>query len=142
MGKRLSIGVSQDTGIRIYRNYIGRTDIKYEYAIPVFKPADLGINIKHLAMERFLPDRYCFVPKRRGYFTDGGFADSGFPDVVSMGCEEYMWQGDPFAFHVRGRYNELKNDRRLLTDVVMSFSDLVPPKSPISSCESVEFPAC
>lgn len=132
MGQRFSIGTSEDTGIRIYRKYINRTDIKYEYATPVFKPIDLGFDQKQLTIEKFLPERFCFVPKDQRYFTGDGFATNGLLDVASMGCEEYMWLNAPFAFHVRGSLNQLKNEQQCLTNILMSFLNIIPLTSSLS----------
>ena len=49
----------------------------------------------------FLPDRWQFVPIKKGYFTEKGFGELGHFSARAYGGDEFMWQGKPFGFHVR-----------------------------------------
>ena len=40
------------------------------------------------------------VPKRPGYCSADGFGSMGAPDLASLGWEEFVWRGEPFAFHI------------------------------------------
>lgn len=98
--RRLDIGVYSDTGYPIYKQFAGKT--KYECPQPVFRAVPSFFD--HL-----LPDRLSFVPKRAGYFTRTSFGDLGYPDCMARGWEEFMWQGNPYGFHIRGSH-KLQND--------------------------------
>ena len=54
-------------------------------------------------IERLLPDRWCLVPKRPGYFSESGFSEQGLADLDRRGWEEFLWRGEPFGFHVRSQ---------------------------------------
>lgn len=99
--KRLDIGAYSDTGYPIYRRFAGK--VKHECPQPVFHASVNGFD-------RILPDRLSFIPKRAGYFTRTGFGDLGYPDCMAQGWEEFMWQGNPYGFHIRGGSEKLQND--------------------------------
>ena len=50
-----------------------------------------------------MPDRLSLTPKRKSYFTERRFQDYGLPDLDARGWEEFLWQGEPFGFHVRSQ---------------------------------------
>ncbi len=100
---RLEGDLSLDTGFRVYRHYRGIT--RSECVQPVVRPEHLRRKLsppKQRVLEKVLPDRYCLLPKRPGFFTDEGFAARGYADTAALGCEEFMWRGEPFALHLRG----------------------------------------
>ena len=77
-------------------------------------------------IERLLPDRWCLVPKRPGYFSETGFRDRGLADLEGRGWEEFLWRGEPFGFHVRSQpklkrkeslSNHLRDVREVLRDL-------------------------
>jgi hypothetical protein len=118
---RLGGESSEDTGIRVYRTYRGRS--RAECVQPVVLPTVLTGKLypaKQRVLERVLPDRYCVLPKRRGSLTDRGFAAHGFRDTAALGCEEYMWQGEPFAIHLRGA-PDLAGDLDAVSSVLGQF---------------------
>lgn len=107
---RLRFGTSRDTGYAVYTRH---AHVAHEAVVPVLRPDDLRSYHRHprqLALEKLLPDRLCVLPKRRGGFTDRGFAWHGLPDAATLGCEEYMWRDAPFALHLRGGSPELRRD--------------------------------
>ena len=109
ISKRLEIGTSRDTGFRIYDRL--RSAVLFEYLTPVFIPA---MDLSHIpeaasAWERIMPDRFSYIPKRSGYYTEQGFRSAGFTDARREHWEEFMWQEKPYGFHVRGT-DKLKND--------------------------------
>lgn len=108
ISRRVSIGLSHDTGHRIFEQYVDRLEFKRECAVPVFCPqADIlypeQLSWFNQLYEQFLPDHLCFIPKQKGYYTESGFRDRGFPDLRSLGWEEFFWQGEPFGFHLRSQ---------------------------------------
>jgi hypothetical protein len=104
---RKTIGKEWDTGSRIYLRYHKAADLNSEYVTPVFRPSDDFIGpmgaffLFNQVIESVLPDHFCYVPKKRDYFTPRGFRETGYPDVSRMAWEEFMWQNTPFGFHVR-----------------------------------------
>jgi hypothetical protein len=40
------------------------------------------------------------IPSQTGYCSPIGFASMGAPDVAALGWEEFVWRGEPFAFHI------------------------------------------
>jgi hypothetical protein len=109
---RLRHEESEDTGIRVYSHYRD-AGASVECVQPVMIPEYLSsfMRPKQRVLEKVMPDRYCVIPKRRGYFTDRGFASFGFEDAARMlNAEEYMWRDEPFALHLRGAPESLRND--------------------------------
>lgn len=96
---RRAIGFSRDTAYPLYQRY-HNDDVKYECVTPVFKPP-IGHGVLGKALKIFLPDRWQFIPTKKGYFTEKGFDDFGYFSARTYGGDEFMWQGKPFGFHVR-----------------------------------------
>jgi len=105
--RRKRIGSSPDTGYRIFLKYSKTGGVKFECIVPVYKlRADshipqYAVSWYNRLLELLLPDRLCYIPRRQSYFTQTGFRESGILDLDSIGFEEFMWQGQPFGFHVR-----------------------------------------
>lgn len=111
---RVRIGMSRDTGVRIYQRYHHNPDITWECPQPVFDPeSDLhdtdGAHLYSRWIERMLPDRFCYNPKHQDYYTKKGFRENGYADARAAGMEEFMWQKEPYGFHVRGS-QKIKNN--------------------------------
>ncbi len=94
--KRRRIGIARDTGWRLFCRHGDDPSLKIECFQPVFRPK-AGRRI----VDRFFPDHLSLIPKRRGYFSETGFAVHGLPDLQSNGWEEFLWNKAPFGFHVR-----------------------------------------
>lgn len=122
--QRLRVESSVDTGIEVYRHAVAQ-GVEVECTQPVVLPAHMRSEIKHpkqRVLEAVLPDRYCLLPRHKGYITDRAFATFGHPDTAVMGCEEFCWRDVPFALHLRGGPRELRDDPRRLRDLLASFS--------------------
>ena len=104
--QRRTIEMSRDTAYRMLEEFRKRRDLRSDTAMPVCAPADGFQPPAVTAIQRwadgFLPDRWSYLPKRPGYLSRQGFDAHGYPDCRSLGWEEFLWQGEPFAFHVRG----------------------------------------
>ncbi len=102
------VGSSRDTGYGVYEVFDTQSNIHAECAQPVFKFSSSNINPRYLIssfnrfVEKFLPERLCYLPKKRGYFTEKGFAEYGITDVFSRGWDEFVWKDMPFGFHLQG----------------------------------------
>lgn len=105
---RKFIGDSRDTCWRMYKKFYRHPIIRTECLQPVFRPReDFGrmarrFFLPNAALEYFLPDRLCFIPKDKRSYSTVTFHDLGYPDVRLLKWEEYLWQGKPFALHLRG----------------------------------------
>lgn len=105
---RSLIGTSRDSGYRLVEKFSRRPDILCECFQPFFRPwrdrdaVDNKLWVLNAMIEFFLPERLCFVPKRKASYSVKGFRDCGYPDAARHGFEEYFWAGRPFAFHQRG----------------------------------------
>lgn len=106
--QRASIGASRDTGYRLALDFARDAALKAETLIPVFAPTDgfmpAAVAGPQLAgpLEALLPDRWRYLPRGVGRPSPTGFRERGYPDFRARGWEEFLWQGEPFAFHVRG----------------------------------------
>ena len=97
---RTQIGVSRDMGF-IIGEKLQKEGLKYECVLPVFRPKASVLNF-------LLPDRFSYLPKKRGSYTKTSFGDLEYPDfALKNGAEEFMWQGRPFCFHLRGHKTNL-----------------------------------
>jgi hypothetical protein len=96
--ERHSIGASRDVSWHIHARYFGHPYYRVECLQPVFRPRPSWLQY-HL--EKRLPDRLSFIPKKVGYFTENGFRERGLIDLDSLGWEEFIWQEQPFGFHLR-----------------------------------------
>ena len=111
--RRKSIGGVRDTGYGIYTRF-GRTAAS-ECVTAIVRPSQLrqevplGIN---KAFELFLPDRLCYLPKRKGAVSIIGFVERGYPDIAGLGWEEYIWKDKPFGTHIHGSLFKLKKRGR------------------------------
>lgn len=113
-GERMQIGQSKDTAYKIHKRYYFNPRAKFECFKPVFNPTEEGISP---LLESFLPDRFSKVPKRKDYFSEKGFRELGYFGVRQYGWEEFLWQGEPLGFHIRGSH-KLKDDFENKIDVI------------------------
>jgi len=106
--QRASIGASRDTGYRLALDFARDPALKAETLTPVFAPEDgfmpAAVARPQLAgpLEALLPDRWRYLPRGTGRPSPTGFKERGYPDFRARGWEEFLWRGEPFAFHVRG----------------------------------------
>lgn len=108
--KRRYIGQSKDVCYDLYQRYHSSHSVNVECFTPT---AVLNDFLTHYyaptrwhtllyRLERMVPERWSFVPKRKGYFTFTPFKDLGYFDVLRTGMEEWWWREAPFGFHLRG----------------------------------------
>ncbi len=110
-------------GWRIKAKY-GRGDlVKHETAQPVWD-VDRAVagGIKRL-VHALTPGSVSPVPKQRGYCSVDGFASMGAPDVGALGWEEFVWRGEPFAFHVGSVHGKPGGYEADLERVLARFSE-------------------
>lgn len=100
--------VSRDTGFKIQNFFGGKRSCRVETLLPSYKndlfspKASLLMNFGARLYYLLVPENLSIYPKRRNYTTSLSFKDLGFFDVRSeLGWEEYFWQGQPFAIHIK-----------------------------------------
>jgi hypothetical protein len=107
MGRALwpFVGISKEVGWRIAQRFSRDVAHANECTVPVWprrprpRPATLKDRLAHLVQDI---DAVLTEPKRKGYFTRRRFRDFGAPDIAGLGWEEYLWQEQPFGFHIQG----------------------------------------
>ncbi len=101
---RRRIGRAKDTGYRIYKRF---HHLPVSLLQPVMVQDINGAAVPHLSwrvghmLETMLPESISFFPRRPGYFSERGLATFGLPDLNAHQWEEFLWQGQPFGFHLR-----------------------------------------
>ncbi|MEK7503324.1 MAG: hypothetical protein AAB556_02690 [Patescibacteria group bacterium] len=104
--ERRMIGQEKHTAHRLFEKFSGNRNIKFEVIPAVFKPqreSYPAINLIYALnkfFEFFLPDKLCYIPKDKSYYSAKRFKKLGF-DAWGKGWEEYVWGDQPFGLHVR-----------------------------------------
>lgn len=126
--RRLVVGSSRDTGIRVFDRFARRPGIRWGSFTPVYRPGkdrlipppDVRIDTRSPlrgALEKLRPDWLSFYPRRRGSFSRNGFSAYGLPDLHAKGWEEFLWKGEPFGFHVRASQKAPRDPEKLASEV-------------------------
>jgi hypothetical protein len=88
-------------GWRIKALYGDGRRVRFECVQPVWDPqSDLAASRLKRAIHAVTPASVSPIPKESGYCSPVGFAGMGAPDVAALGWEEFVWRGQPFAFHI------------------------------------------
>lgn len=113
-------------GWRIKARY-GRGDVvKHESVQPVWDvDAAVPPGIKRF-VHAMTPGSVSPVPKRPGYCSRDGFTAMGAPDVAALGWEEFVWRGEPFAFHVGSVHGKAGRYEQDLERVLGAFAGSAP----------------
>ena len=94
---RYLIGSLGDTGYNLGNL---KKDSNCEFLSPAInKIKDLGYN--KLLLDFFVNDKYKIIHKRNN-FSFKTFKNFKLYDFRKIGCQEYFWKKNPFAFHLRG----------------------------------------
>ena len=98
---RKKIGWDGDTTSRIYLKY---KNLKSVYLIkPVYEVEKQWIlpisNKINSLIENFLPEKYCFIPKKNNYYCSYNKFSKLF---IDYDFEGFVWNNEPFGFHIRG----------------------------------------
>jgi hypothetical protein len=88
-------------GWQIKARFGSGREVSFECAQPVW---DVDAAVPRGGLKRIMhtvtPASVSPIPKQPGYCSPRGFASMGAPDVAALGWEEFVWRGQPFAFHV------------------------------------------
>ncbi len=120
----LKVGISRDTGYKIFAQYY-RSLLLHDELVPVWDPNSslLRSRLKSLIM-KLLPDTVSLHPQKKGYYTPSSFLSGLSPKLSNLQCEEFFWKSSPFAFHIRGVGRASRSgciDQGEITDAVSSF---------------------
>lgn len=118
--RRHQIASLGDTGVSLFDKFRDQPKLKYESTVPVFFPESKFSGLT-LAMDKFMPNRYRYVPTTPGFHTRRCFKDFGFHDLDARKCHEYFWQEKPFAFHLRGSIKPFDDDLSAFEKVLDEF---------------------
>jgi hypothetical protein len=134
--KRKSIiGSSMDTGYKIFNDFYNLAAIKNECLQPVFgknlpqiKPMYLKWST-NLLVEKCLPENFCYIPKKIGYYAKKDFSKMGFWGVLERGWDEFVWKSTPFGFHMQGANKNGTTDNHInvlpdLNEILKYYSNL------------------
>ncbi len=114
--QRRSIGQSRDTG-QMINKLIEDRGLNFEAALPVFDPKIEGFAGNSVTaiqraplVEALFPPEMRYVPPKET-FSRKGFLEFGYPNFRSLKWEEFLFEGTPFAFHMRGEMHRPKQLR-------------------------------
>lgn len=118
---RKDIETSRDTGYAISKKLLAG-GLPYECLQSVFKPAPPRPLMR--MVNAVIPDRWSYIPQKRGYFSEEGFRENGLIDFYQMGMEEYLWRGEPFATHIRNvwKRSDISEELAILRQWLAEFS--------------------
>ncbi len=97
--ERWRVGSSRDVSYRVAQ-LLKESGMRIDLLQPVWKRAGHAQFLNRV-LDACLPERYSFMPKRQEYFSTTGFKEKGSYDFYADNMEEYMWQSEPFAVHIR-----------------------------------------
>ncbi len=122
MYNRRSVGASPDTGYRIYKDFHGKPDYLSECVQGAFDPMQDSNHWKKAFnrwIERQLPEELTYLPKDTRYYSTQHFRDLGYPDLHGHGWDEFIWQGEPFGFHIRNYLRTTKFNATLEEQIAL-----------------------
>jgi len=105
---RIDIGKAKDTGGKIYA-LARRKAVEWpsDMLVPCVRSTDYQ-TVRHMRyrigrlIEVFMPERFSFVPKSRGYFTRKSSVCAEIEEEIAReGWEEFQWQARFFGVHMR-----------------------------------------
>jgi hypothetical protein len=111
-------------GWRIKARFGDGRETAFECAQPVW---DIDEELRRSgvlkrALHAMTPASLSPIPKQSGYCTARGFASALAPDAAALGWEEFMWRGEPFAFHVGSVHGRERGYQRDLARVLDAFA--------------------
>ncbi len=121
----LTTGQWKTNGWRIKARF-GRGDlVQHECVQPVWDVNDtIPPGSLKRVIHRLTPASIAPVPKKRDYCSPTGFAQMGAPDVAALGWEEFVWRGQPFAFHIGSVHSKAGAYETRLDRVLREFGEL------------------
>jgi hypothetical protein len=118
MGMRRRRATYCDTGTRLYWRFRHDKRHRHEVVQPVMREAaQPSLPLKSRLLQWALPDEYCHRPKRRGYHVTDGLRERGILHGAPADWQEFMWQGEPFGFHVRRNFR--KSERQEAEEITL-----------------------
>ncbi len=118
-----------DTGGRMYKAHVGRSEAKYECLEPVYDHVEHNQSLSRTTrlLELMLPDDLCYVPKRYKHNPDLAFVSRYLNESAPKHWEEFLWKGTPFGFHMRRNLKagerSAREERELALKIVRSLAE-------------------
>lgn len=100
---------SKDTGYKIYQRLLSKKTVKHECFTSVYKKNKQVGDFLYRILGDNAPDRFSYIPVKKGYFQEEGFRENGLYDIDALGWEEYFFQEKPFGFHIKGVFQGEKD---------------------------------
>jgi hypothetical protein len=116
--QRLLRGTSRDTGWRLVQ-HLQEREQEVGLLTPVFESRPY-FRRKTLFLDRILPDRISITPHRRQYYSTRSFLRADHRELYELGWEEFVWQGEPFAIHMRQVGRRLDGTRKDIDATMLS----------------------
>jgi hypothetical protein len=115
------IGKTRDTGYKVHARFANNPNTTAKTLTPVFQPATSDVfppgKISGIlrAVDHILPESYQVISTRPNSYSEVGLKELAGVDTLQYGWEEFLWDGEPFGFHVRGQQQPSTADARPLT---------------------------
>jgi len=108
---RYIVNKTPDTGYTFYQR-TQKKSINFEFIPVVFYDHEYPVRPRLInrLIDRVVPEKFRFVSMQEGYLVRSGFKAAGLTDTTQYACEEFMWQGKPFGFHVRSVPRTIKHN--------------------------------
>jgi hypothetical protein len=108
---RHMVNRTPDTGYTFYQRTQPKS-INFEFIPVVFYDHEYPVRPRLInrLIDRVVPEKFRFVSMQEGYLVRSGFKAAGLTDTTQYACEEFMWQGKPFGFHVRSVPRTIKQN--------------------------------
>lgn len=103
LSRLLRLGRLRDTGYRIRESVLREGGHRFETLVPHYT-AQYSDSALGRLLHRYpwlVPDRLSLTPRKKGAFTEQSFLREMAPRGYAQGWEEFFWQGEPFAVHLR-----------------------------------------
>lgn len=107
---RTRINKAPDTGYAFYL-HAAENNVPFAFIPVVFYPHEYPLRPRWInrIIDLVAPTKYRFILPKAPY-VHKGFKAAGLPDTTQHNCEEFMWQGQPFGFHVRSLPRNVKKN--------------------------------
>ncbi len=108
---RTKINKTPDTGYAFAQQCKAKA-LPFEFIPVVFYRHEYPFRPRWLnrLIDAVVPAKNSIRPRQAGYYVGSGFRAAGLPDTTQYACEEFMWQGQPFGFHVRSVPRTIKQN--------------------------------
>ncbi|MFN3267265.1 MAG: glycosyltransferase family A protein [Deinococcales bacterium] len=121
----LQTGRFRDTGYRLQKLFRQQRFECLDLFVDMDALTAQAPKLHHLA-KRWLPQTLSPLPKNTSFYSTTSFLRAVNPEAYKSGWEEFFWQKQPFAFHLRrvGRVSSQTDDLAMLERVLAASDNL------------------